>query len=74
MPVKTRWELAGEVSAHFGRCAHYTFLEVEEGKVKGCKLWIILTMENHIPGKVPEFIHSQKADVMIAGGMGPQGH
>jgi predicted Fe-Mo cluster-binding NifX family protein len=27
---------------------------------------------NHVPGKVPEFIHSQKADVMIAGGMGPR--
>jgi len=64
--------LAGEVSAHFGRCPHYTFLEVEEGEVKGYQVVDNPYYDNHVPGKVPEFIHSQKADVMIAGGMGPR--
>jgi predicted Fe-Mo cluster-binding NifX family protein len=27
---------------------------------------------NHQPGVIPQFIHSQKANVMIAGGMGPR--
>ena len=64
--------LNGEVSAHFGRCPYYTFLEVEDGKVEK---WEVLDNPyhgNHVPGKVPEFIHSCKADVMIAGGMGPR--
>jgi predicted Fe-Mo cluster-binding NifX family protein len=64
--------LSGEVSAHFGRCPYYTFLEVEDGKVKK---WEVLDNPyhgNHAPGKVPEFIHSCKADVIIAGGMGPR--
>jgi predicted Fe-Mo cluster-binding NifX family protein len=64
--------LKGEISVHFGRCPYYTFLEVDGNDVKN---WEILKNPyhgNHAPGKVPGFIHSQKADVMIAGGMGPR--
>ncbi|MCX5906216.1 MAG: NifB/NifX family molybdenum-iron cluster-binding protein [Deltaproteobacteria bacterium] len=64
--------LDGEVSMHFGRCPYYTFLEVEEGKVKTWKVVDNPYFGNHEPGKVPEFIHSQEAKVMIAGGMGPR--
>ena len=64
--------MEGEVSAHFGRCPYYTLLEVEEGKVGSWKVVDNPYHGNHVPGKVPEFIHSQKADVMIAGGMGPR--
>ena len=64
--------MEGEVSAHFGRCPYYTFLEVEEGKVGSWKVVDNPYHGDHVPGKVLEFIHSQKADVMIAGGMGPR--
>jgi predicted Fe-Mo cluster-binding NifX family protein len=64
--------LSGEVSAHFGRCPYYTFLEVEDGKVKKWEVLDNPYYENHVPGKVPEFINSQRANVMIAGGMGPR--
>lgn len=64
--------LTGEVSAHFGRCPYYTFLEVEDGKVKKWEVLDNPYYENHVPGKVPEFINSQRANVMIAGGMGPR--
>ena len=63
--------MEGEVSAHFGRCPYYTLLEVEE-EVESWKVVDNPYLGNHVPGKVPEFIHSQKADVMIAGGMGPR--
>ncbi len=49
--------MEGEVSAHFGRCSYYTFLEV--GKLK---IWRVVDnpfFGNHEPGKVPGFIHSQ---------------
>lgn len=64
--------LEGEVSMHFGRCPYYTFLEVENGEVKNCMVIDNPYFGNHLPGKVPEFIHSQKAEVIIAGGMGPR--
>jgi len=62
----------GEVSAHFGRCPYFTFLEVEEDQVKAWKVVDNPYFDNHVPGKVPEFIHSQNANVMIAGAMGPR--
>jgi predicted Fe-Mo cluster-binding NifX family protein len=64
--------LDGEVSMHFGRCPHYTFLDVEGSQVKTWQVMDNPYLGNHVPGKVPEFIHSQKANVMIAGGMGPR--
>ncbi|MGQ9695789.1 MAG: NifB/NifX family molybdenum-iron cluster-binding protein [Thermodesulfobacteriota bacterium] len=67
-----RLGLEGEVSMHFGRCPYYTFLEVEKGQVKDMQIIDNPYYGNHVPGKVPEFIHSQKAEVMIAGGMGPR--
>ncbi len=64
--------LEGEVSMHFGRCPYFTFLEVEDGIVKDCQIIANPYFGNHLPGKVPEFIHFQKARVMIAGSMGPR--
>ncbi len=64
--------LEGEISMHFGRCPYYTFLEVEDGIVKNWQVIDNPYFGNHIPGKVPEFVHSQKADVIIVGGMGPR--
>lgn len=67
-----RLGLEGQVSMHFGRCPYYTFLEVENGAIKSCQVINNPYFGNHVPGKVPEFIRSQKAEVMIAGGMGPR--
>jgi predicted Fe-Mo cluster-binding NifX family protein len=64
--------LDGEVSMHFGRCSYYTFLDVEGNEVESWQVVDNPYLENHAPGKVPEFIHSQKVNVMIAGGMGPR--
>jgi predicted Fe-Mo cluster-binding NifX family protein len=62
--------LDGPVSHHFGRCPYFTMVEVKDGQVGN-----IQAVENpfagqHAPGQVPGFIHSQRADVMISGGMG----
>jgi predicted Fe-Mo cluster-binding NifX family protein len=64
--------LEGTVSLHFGRCPYYTLLDLEGNQVKTWKVVENPYYGNHVPGKVPEFIHSQKANVMIAGGMGPR--
>jgi len=64
--------LDGKISMHFGRCPFYTFLDMDGDQVKAWQVVDNPYFGNHVPGKVPEFIHSQKTDVMIAGGMGPR--
>ena len=64
--------LESELSAHFGRCPYYTVLEVEGNEIIGSQVLENPYFNNHQPGAVPSFIHSQKVDVMIAGGMGPR--
>ncbi|MCD6414780.1 MAG: NifB/NifX family molybdenum-iron cluster-binding protein [Candidatus Diapherotrites archaeon] len=63
--------LEAKIANHFGRCNFFIIVDVEEGHVK------IETkknpfLENHEPGKVPEFIAKQNVDIMVAGGMGPR--
>ena len=64
--------LEGSVSAHFGRCPFYTFVNVEGQRIVGSEVVRNPYFPSHQPGVIPQFIHSQKADVMIAGGMGPR--
>jgi len=61
------------ISQHFGRCPYYTLVEVEAGKVKEVKAVHNPFYGSHgQPGQVPDFIHNQGAQVIIAGGMGPR--
>lgn len=55
------------VSAHFGRCPQFTFAEIQDGEIKD-----VTVMENpgHEPGFLPEFLHRNGAEYIIAGGMG----
>jgi predicted Fe-Mo cluster-binding NifX family protein len=64
--------LEGSLSAHFGRCPFYTFVNVEGDRILGFEVVKNPYFPNHQPGVIPQFIHSQKANVMIAGGMGPR--
>lgn len=62
--------LEGSVSAHFGRCPFYTLVNVEGDQILGFEVVRNPYFPSHQPGVIPQFIHSQKANVMIAGGMG----
>ena len=64
--------LEGSLSAHFGRCPFYVLVDVEGDKIVGFQVVDNPHFPNHQPGVIPQFIHSQKANVMIAGGMGPR--
>jgi len=64
--------LDGSLSAHFGRCPFYVLVDVEGDKIVGFQVVDNPHFPNHQPGVIPQFIHSQKANVMIAGGMGPR--
>ena len=64
--------LDGQISQHFGRCPSYLIVDVEGNEVKKSEVIENPYFTNHIPGKVPQFIKEQGAQVMIAGGMGPR--
>lgn len=55
------------VSAHFGRCPHFTLIEVDHNRITSKE-----TIENpgHHPGFLPEFLAAEGVTHIIAGGMG----
>lgn len=57
----------GAVAAHFGRCAQYTLVDLENGTEAGRT-----TIDNpgHEPGRIPSLLNDHDADVVVAGGMG----
>lgn len=59
----------GFVSQHFGRCPQFTLVTIEAGKVIEKK---IISNPGHQPGFLPQFLHEQGVDTIIAGGMGPR--
>lgn len=72
LACETGFGLEGSLSAHFGRCPFYVLVDVEGDKIVGFQVVDNPHFPNHQPGVIPQFIHSQKANVMIAGGMGPR--
>lgn len=57
----------GKLSAHFGHCEQFAFIETQNGKI------LETDMRNppgHEPGVLPSWLYEQGADVLIVGGMG----
>lgn len=59
----------GYVSAHFGRCASYTIVDIEEGEVVNREE---IPNPGHQPGFLPQYLYDRGVNVIIAGGMGPR--
>jgi len=64
--------LDSRLSHHFGRCPYYVFVEVEDDRIKSVEVKDNPYFNSHVPGAVPQFIASEGANVIIAGGMGPR--
>ncbi len=58
------------VSPHFGRCPYYVLVDLDGREVSRVSAVENPYYGHHQPGQVPDFIQSQGADVMLAGGMG----
>jgi len=56
-----------DVSAHFGRCPHFTIIDMENGKVLTRE---VLENPGHAPGYIPEFLREKGVECVVAGGMG----
>lgn len=57
------------VSGHFGHCAEFALVDIEDGKVAGQSR---VAPPPHEPGVLPAFLRQQGAECVVAGGMGPR--
>jgi predicted Fe-Mo cluster-binding NifX family protein len=55
------------VSAHFGRCPFFTIIDIEGNKITQRR---DVRNPGHQPGAIPDFLHQQGVNCIIAGGMG----
>lgn len=55
------------VSGHFGHCEGFTMYDVYNNEVRNK---VFVPNPGHKPGYLPVFLKEQKAEVIIAGGMG----
>jgi len=62
--------LDSTVSPHFGRCPYFVLVDMEEREVQAVRAVSNPYYNQHEPGQVPGFVHSQQVDVMLTGGMG----
>jgi len=58
------------IAQHFGRCPYFALVDVEDTEVQTIRLIENPFFAGHEVGQVPGFIHEQKAEVMLSGGMG----
>jgi predicted Fe-Mo cluster-binding NifX family protein len=59
----------GKLSSHFGHCEEFALVDVNE-QTKEIVNVTKLQPPAHEPGVLPKWLSEQKADVIIAGGMG----
>ena len=59
----------GTLSSHFGHCEQFALVDVNE-QTKEIANVTSLQPPAHEPGVLPRWLSEQKADVIIAGGMG----
>jgi len=57
----------GKLCNHFGHCQQFALVDVSDKSVTGVEY---LTPPPHEPGVLPKWIAEQRADVVLAGGMG----
>lgn len=57
----------GKLSAHFGHCEQFVLIDVDNKQITGQES---LTPPAHEPGVLPQWLHENGANIIIAGGMG----
>ena len=57
------------ISRHFGRSPYFAFVEIDENGILNYKI-VKNPFEEHVVGDLPEFIAKNKANILIAYGMG----
>jgi len=70
IPTRGTAGLEDQVEEHFGRAQHYTLINVDDGKIVNTQV-LDVPFAEHGPGDLPNWIHAQDADAVLAWGMGP---
>ena len=68
--LETNDGLDSMVAQHFGRCPYFALVDVDGNEIQTTEVIDNPYLSGHQVGEVPQFIHEQKANVMISGGMG----
>jgi len=71
VPTRGKAGLDDQVEEHFGRARHYTLIDVEDGKIVKTEV-LDVPFDEHGPGDLPNWLHSQGAEAVLAWGMGPR--
>ena len=58
------------VAQHFGRCPYFAIVDMEGSEVQAIEVIDNPYYAGHQVGQIPQFIHTQQANVMLSGGMG----
>ena len=61
--------IADRLSPHFGHCEEFAIIDVDEQNKEVVGM-VKLSPPEHQPGVLPQWLHEQGANVIIAGGMG----
>jgi predicted Fe-Mo cluster-binding NifX family protein len=62
--------LDAPVSQHFGHAPYFALVDVEGTQVMSVQTVANPFASQHTPGAIPQFVQSQRADVILTGGMG----
>ncbi len=62
--------LESMVAQHFGHAPFFILVDMENSEVTTVQSVANPFAEAHQPGEIPQFIHEQKANVILSGGMG----
>lgn len=62
--------LESTVAQHFGHAPFFIMVEIENGEVTTTQGLANPFAMAHQPGQIPAYIHEQKANVILSGGMG----
>lgn len=68
--LQTKNGLDSMVAQHFGQCPYFALADMEENEVQTLEIIDNPYYASHQAGEIPQFIHEQKANVMLSGGMG----
>jgi len=68
--AETNNGLDSVVAQHFGRCPFFALVDLEGQQVQSVSVVENPYYTSHEVGQGPAFVHQQKADVMLSGGMG----
>ncbi len=68
--AQTDQGLQAPVAQHFGHAPFFVVVDVNAAEVSSVEVLANPFLDGHQPGQIPQFIHEQRAEALLTGGMG----